>query len=68
MSRLHFTLQTNGTLLDDDWIAASKRHEITVGISIGRPGEINDQFRVDHLGRGSYEKTLQGIALVEHPV
>ena len=63
LARLRFTLQTNGTLLDGDWVATLKRHEVTVGISIDGPAEINDQFRVDHLGRGSYEKTLQGIAL-----
>lgn len=61
--RVHFTIQTNGTLLDEEWIATLKRHEITVGISTDGPQEINDQFRVDHLGRGSYEETLRGITL-----
>jgi uncharacterized protein len=61
--RVRFTIQTNGTLLDEEWIEAFRRHDVTVGISTDGPREINDKFRVDHAGRGSYDRTLNGIVL-----
>ena len=36
------TIQTNGTLINDDHIAAFHRHKVRVGISIDGPGELND--------------------------
>jgi len=61
--RVRFTIQTNGTLLNEEWIEVFRRHEITVGISVDGPQEVNDQFRVDHAGRSSYDKTINGIVL-----
>ena len=50
-----FTLTTNGMLIDDDVIDFCNREMSNVVLSLdGRP-EINDHFRVDHAGRGSYE-------------
>lgn len=36
------TVQTNGTLIGEAHIAAFKRHNVRVGISIDGPGELND--------------------------
>ena len=49
-----FTLTTNGVLIDDEVIDFCNREMSNVVLSLdGRP-EINDHFRVDHEGRGSY--------------
>ncbi|MBE6597234.1 MAG: thioether cross-link-forming SCIFF peptide maturase [Ruminococcaceae bacterium] len=50
-----FTLTTNGMLIDDDMIDFVNREMSNVVLSLdGRP-EVNDHFRRDYAGRGSYE-------------
>ena len=53
-----FTLTTNGLLIDDDVIDFANREMSNVVLSLdGRP-EVNDHFRKDYLGSGSYEKIV----------
>jgi uncharacterized protein len=54
-------IQTNGTLIDDDWVDTFIRHDIQVGISLDGPRHINDAHRVDHRGRGTYDRTVRGL-------
>lgn len=62
---LRVALQTNGTLLDDDWVEVIHRHRISVGISLDGPPEIHDGARIDHAGRGSYERVVSGLRLLQ---
>jgi uncharacterized protein len=57
-----FRMQTNGTLLNDEWCRLLSGLNIGVGISIDGPEEVNDRHRVDHAGRGSYRDVRAGIA------
>jgi len=60
-------LQSNATLVDDDWITTLRELGITVGVSIDGPPEIHDMFRVDHAGKGSHAAVLEGLRrLQEH--
>src|SRR5215471_13169919 len=43
-----FNMQTNGTLLDQDWLDLLIELKIGFGISLDGPKEINDSHRVDH--------------------
>ena len=54
---------TNAILVDDEWIALFKEHDLTVTVSLDGPAEINDKFRVDFKGRGTLAQTLEGIDL-----
>ncbi len=56
--KFRFTLTTNGVLVDDEVIefANLEMHNVVMSID-GRP-EVHDRFRVDYLGRGSYEKIV----------
>lgn len=66
-ANVHVRLQTNGLLLDSEWIELFHRHNIRIGISIDGPKSYNDQFRVDHGGRGSFDRVLAGLRrLLEH--
>lgn len=58
---LVFSVQTNGTLVDNEWCELFDKHQISVGISLDGPREINDIYRVDHKGRSTYAATAQGI-------
>jgi uncharacterized protein len=60
-------LQSNATLVDDDWITTLRELGITVGVSLDGPAEINDMFRVDHAGKGSHASVVNGLRrLQEH--
>ncbi|MFV1005259.1 radical SAM protein, partial [Klebsiella pneumoniae] len=55
-------LQTNGTLLDDDWGRFLKEHGFLVGISIDGPREMHDAYRVDKGGKGSFDRVMHGLS------
>lgn len=59
-----FTLQTNGTLIDDKWVEIFSVHDIGVGLSVDGPPDYHDAYRVDHRGRGTHARTAKGIALL----
>ncbi len=50
-----FTLTTNGVLIDDDVIDFANKEMSNVVLSLDGRKEVNDTFRVDHTGRGSYD-------------
>jgi uncharacterized protein len=67
--QLSYTIQTNGTLLDDAWCAFFKEHNVLVGISIDGPQELHDAYRVDQRGRGTFDRVMAGLScLQEHGV
>ena len=53
-----FTLTTNGVLIDDDVIDFCNREMHNVVLSLDGRREVHDRFRVDHQGRGSYDKIV----------
>lgn len=59
------TLQTNGTLLDEDWCAFLAREGFTVGISLDGPRELHDLHRPDKRGRSSFDNVMRGLALLQ---
>jgi uncharacterized protein len=58
--KLQYTIQTNGTLLDDEWAKFFKAHGYLVGLSIDGPRELHDTYRVDKGGRGTFDHVLRG--------
>jgi uncharacterized protein len=59
----HFMMQTNGTLIDREWLDTLGELEIGFGISLDGPPAINDENRVNHGGRGSYRAVRAAIDL-----
>ena len=57
-------IQTNGTLLTDEWCEFFKEHNWLVGVSIDGPQEFHDEYRKNRLGRPSFAKVMQGIRLL----
>ena len=54
-------IQTNGTLLTDEWCEFFAKNHWLVGISIDGPQEYHDHYRVTPAGKPSWEKVMQGI-------
>lgn len=61
-------LQTNGVLVDEEWIDIFAKHQIRVGVSIDGPKEIHDRHRLDHAGRGSYDNAVRGLRMLQTAV
>ncbi|MBW2581057.1 MAG: anaerobic sulfatase maturase [Deltaproteobacteria bacterium] len=59
------SLQTNGTLLDDEWCAFLKENNFLVGLSLDGPKEIHDRYRKDRGGKGSFDKVMRGLKLLQ---
>lgn len=58
-------IQTNGTLLTDEWCEFFAKNHWLVGISIDGPLEYHDHYRVTPAGKPSWEKVMQGISLLK---
>jgi uncharacterized protein len=59
------TIQTNGTLLTDDWCRLFKKHGFLVGLSMDGPREIHDRYRVKASGRPTFDTVMSALALLK---
>lgn len=55
-------LQTNGTLLTDDWCRFLRDEGWLVGVSIDGPEHLHDAYRLDAAGAPTHAQVLKGIA------
>ncbi|RYZ82674.1 MAG: radical SAM protein, partial [Proteobacteria bacterium] len=63
--KFNVSLQTNGVLLDNEWIDICLENKIALGISLDGKKEKHDKFRVFPNGRGSYENAMDAINLMK---
>jgi len=63
--KIENALQTNGTLLNDEWCSFLKENSFLVGISIDGPRKIHDLHRPTKAGTSSYDKVIKGIELLK---
>jgi uncharacterized protein len=59
------TMQTNGTLLDDEWCAFFKENNFLIGLSLDGPRHLHDIYRVDKGGQPTFDKVLRGLRLLQ---
>lgn len=58
--RILHTIQTNGTLIDEEWAAFFKQHNYLVGLSIDGPRALHDAYRIDKKDKGSFDDVIRG--------
>ena len=58
------SIQTNGTLLTDEWCEFFRANNWLVGVSVDGPQEFHDEYRKNRQGRPSFVKVMQGIRLL----
>ncbi len=57
-------IQTNGTLLNDEWCEFFKQNNFLVGVSIDGPQEFHDEYRKTGTGRPTFRDVMKGINLL----
>lgn len=58
-------LQTNGTVLNDEWGQFLHEHNFLVGISIDGPRDLHDAYRVDRRGQSSFDRVMRGVNVLK---
>lgn len=57
-------IQTNGTLLNEEWCQFFKENKWLVGVSIDGPERFHDKYRHNVKGKPSFAKVMKGIDLL----
>ncbi|HTK11245.1 MAG TPA: anaerobic sulfatase maturase [Ktedonobacteraceae bacterium] len=63
--RIHNSLQTNATLLNDEWCEFFREHDFLIGVSLDGPREFHDVYRVDKGGKPTFDRVMAGINLLK---
>lgn len=58
-------IQTNGTMLTDEWCEFFKENNFLVGVSIDGPQEFHDEYRRTRSGKPSWHEVMKGISLLQ---
>lgn len=58
--RVRHALQTNGTLITDEWASFFAGHDVLVGMSIDGPAALHDAYRLNRGGRGTHAMVMRG--------
>ncbi|MFT3751865.1 MAG: anaerobic sulfatase-maturation protein [Paludibacter sp.] len=58
-------LQTNGTLLTDEWCRFFKANNFLIGLSLDGPEHCHDRYRRTVRDNGSFEKVMKAVALLQ---
>jgi uncharacterized protein len=64
-TRIQNTMQTNGTLLDDEWCAFFRENKFLIGLSLDGPREMHDAYRVDKGGQPTFDKVVRAARLMQ---
>jgi uncharacterized protein len=58
------SMQTNGTLISDQWVDFFRSENVHVGVSIDGPRFLNDLHRVRRNSTGTYEESIMGLRML----
>lgn len=62
--RIDNCIQTNGTLITDEWCQFFKENNFLVGVSIDGPQEFHDEYRKTATGKPTFRQVMKGINLL----
>ena len=63
-TKINWSLQTNGLLIDEEWAYFLQEKKFLVGISLDGPADLHNGARVDKSGKGTYTRVLHAADLL----
>lgn len=63
--KVHYTVQTNGTLLDEAWGAFFRKHQFLVGLSLDGVRKSHDANRIGYQGEGTFPEVFRAAELLK---
>ncbi|HEY0753352.1 MAG TPA: cyclophane-forming radical SAM/SPASM peptide maturase GrrM/OscB [Ktedonobacteraceae bacterium] len=63
--RIEHHIQTNATLITQEWCDFFQRQHIQIGVSLDGPQFVHNASRVDRGGAGTFEHTMRGVRLLQ---
>ena len=63
--RITNALQTNATMLDDEWCEFFRANDFLIGVSLDGPRALHDTFRVDKGGAPTFDRVMRGIEMLK---
>jgi uncharacterized protein len=58
------TIQTNATLITNEWAEFLRANEFKVGVSVDGTSQTHDADRINLAGRGTYSSVMRGVGLL----
>lgn len=63
--KIEHALQTNGIVLNDEWVQFFAENRFLIGLSIDGPAHVHNQYRVNRAGKGTHEQVVAAMALLK---
>ena len=63
--RIRNSVQTNGTLINDEWAKFFSEHDFRVGISLDGARESHDRFRRNTAGGSTHDRILESVKILQ---
>tara|TARA_B100000029_G_scaffold516037_1_gene626269 strand:- start:5308 stop:6666 length:1359 start_codon:yes stop_codon:yes gene_type:complete len=59
------SIQTNGTLLDDEWCKFFHANNFLIGLSLDGPRSLHDAYRVDKGGKPTFDSVMRAVDMIK---
>lgn len=63
-STVSHSFQTNGTLINREWVEFIRHHRVRIGLSLDGPAFLHDENRRTRTGGGTHAKVMRGASLL----
>ena len=63
--KIYHTLQTNGTLINEEWAVFLKKNNYLVGLSLDGPRHMHDAYRISKGGEGTFDSVIKAWRLLQ---
>ena len=64
--KINNTIQTNGLLINKDWLNFFKENDFTVITTIDGPQFCHDHYRIDQSGKGTFNEVMDSFELIRN--
>jgi len=56
--KVHYAMQSNGLLLNDDWCVFFRKNNFLIGLSLDGDAALHNQNRMDNYGKGTFNRVM----------